>query len=308
MPERGDFPDLPALNEDNVVGDLAKAVRNPCPKNDPAVVTMACPPFWRIYLDGNGGGKGGKDSMGKESYEGAVGGCLFCCVSTGTIDCHLCASCEQFPVALHQFLCGVEAEHHKRAVMHVDAFSANLSADAEEVCALFGCVICPVSAGTPQEMALAESAVKNVRRVSTAMLEGAPHLGKDCWALCDKRACYLNDFLPKATRKFHYPFYLRTGKMVPWKLLSIHAMGAPLCCAPMEGAMHKRQAINKEGHFVGIQWPAALVQRKSDKKILNAPRQKTRACELAHVAKLDQRVDVKDEAKPVFGEVDEKNL
>ena len=67
MPDHGDFPDLPALNEDNVVGDLAKAVRNPYPKNDPAI-TMACSPFWRVYLDGYGGGKGGKDSMGKESY------------------------------------------------------------------------------------------------------------------------------------------------------------------------------------------------------------------------------------------------
>jgi hypothetical protein len=115
MPECGDFPELPALIEDNVVGDLAKAVRNLCPKNDPAV-TMACPPFWRIYLDGHGGGKGGKDSMGKGSYEGVVGGCLFCCVSTGTIDYRLYASHEQFPVALHQFLCRVEAEHHKRAL------------------------------------------------------------------------------------------------------------------------------------------------------------------------------------------------
>jgi hypothetical protein len=94
--------------------------------------------------------------------------------------------------------------------------------------------------------------------------------------------------------------------MAPWKLLSIHVVGAPLCHAPMEGAIHKRSAINKEGHFVGIQWPAALVQRKSDKKILNVSRQKIRAHELACMAKLDQRVDVKDEAKPVFGEGDEK--
>ena len=73
----------------------------------------------------------------------------------------------------------------------------------------------------------------------------------------------------------------------------------------MEGAMHKRSAINKEGHFFGIQWPAALVQRKSDKKILSVSRQKIRVHESAYMAKLDQRVDVKDEATPVFGEVDE---
>ena len=83
------------------------------------------------------------------------------------------------------------------------------------MCALFQCVINPVSAGTPQEMAFAESAVKNVRRVSTAMLQGAPHLSSGCWALCDKCACYLNDFLPKATRNFHCPYYLRTGRVEP---------------------------------------------------------------------------------------------
>ena len=83
-------------------------------------------------------------------------------------------------------------------------------------------------------------------------------------------------------------------------------MGAPLCFAPMEGAMHERSATNKGGHLVGIQWSAVLVQRKSDKNILNVSRQKTRVCESACMAKLDQRVDVKDEAKPVFGEVEEK--
>ena len=304
MPEYGDFPNLPKVNEDDVVGDLAKAVRNPYPKNDPEV-SMTCPPFWRIYCDGYGGGKGGKDSMGTESTEGAVGGYLFVCVSTGTIDCRLYASHEQFPVALHQFLCRVEAEHWKTHIIYVDTFSVNLSVEVEEVCALFQCVINPVSAGTPQEMAFAESAVKNVRRMSTAMLQGAPHLSSDCWALCDKYACYLNDFLPKATRNFHCPYYLRTGRVVPWNLLSIHVMGAPLCYAPMEGPIHKRGAINQEGHFVGIQWPAALVLRKSDKKVLSCSRKKIRVYESAYAVKLNQRVesDVKVDLKPVLGEV-----
>jgi hypothetical protein len=146
MPEHGDFPDLPKVNEDDVIGDLAKAVRNPYPKNDPEV-SMTCPPYWRIYCDGYGGGKGGKDSMGTESTEGAVGGYLFACVSTGTIDCRSCASHEQFPVALHQFLCRVEAEHWKTHIIYVDTFSVNLSVKVEEVCALFQCVINPVSAG-----------------------------------------------------------------------------------------------------------------------------------------------------------------
>ena len=210
-------------------------------------------------------------------------------------------------MALHQFLCRVEAEHWKTHIIYVDTFSVNLSVEVEGVCALFQCVMNPVSAGTPQEMAFAESAVKNVRRMPTAMLQGAPHLSNDCWALCDKYACYLNDFLPKATRNFHCPYYLRTGRVVPWNLLSIHVMGAPLCYAPMEGPIHKRGVINQEGHFVGIQWPAALVLRKSDKKVLSCSRKKIRVYESAYAVKLNQRVEseMNLDFKPIFGEVKE---
>ena len=41
MPEYGDFPDLPIVNEDNLVGELSKHTRNAYPKNDPAV-SMNC--------------------------------------------------------------------------------------------------------------------------------------------------------------------------------------------------------------------------------------------------------------------------
>ena len=98
--------------------------------------------------------------MGGESTEGAVGAYLFVCVSTGSTDQRLYASHKQFPIALHQFLTRVEAEHFTCHVIYVDTFSVNLSVEAEEVAALFKCVILPVSAGTPQEMAHAESMVR----------------------------------------------------------------------------------------------------------------------------------------------------
>ena len=78
MPEYGGFPNLPELNEDNIVADLAKFQKAPHKRNDPWT-TMNCPPWWRVYLDGYGG----QESMGGESVEGAVGGYLFVCCSTG---------------------------------------------------------------------------------------------------------------------------------------------------------------------------------------------------------------------------------
>ena len=242
MPEFGGFPDLPSVNEDNLVGDLAKLTRNGYPPNDPDV-TMNCPPWWRVYVDGYGG----QDSLGSESLEGAIGAYLFVCCATGSSDVRLYASHEQFPIALHQFLCRVEAGHFRCHVIHADTFSVNLSEDVEEVLALFKTVMVPVSAGTPQEMAFAESMVRTVRRMSTAMLEGAPHLGADRWALCDKYACYIHDFMPVSTRGFLPPYTLRTGRAVPWSVLSIHVMGAPLMFSPMGGAIHKRAAISEQG-------------------------------------------------------------
>ena len=123
------------------------------------------------------------------------------------------------------------------------------------------------------------------------MKAGAPHLGKEHWALCDKCAVYVHDFLPVSTRNFHCPFYLRTGRAAPWKILAIHVMGAPCTHAPMDGPIHKRGEMNMEGHFMGIQWPAALIKRKGDGKILNVSRKKIHVYESSYLAKLDQRVE-----------------
>ena len=233
MPEYGNMPDVWEVNEDNVVSDLSKFKKSTHKRNDPEV-TMDCPPWWRVYVDGYGG----QQSLGGESYEGAVGAYIFVCVSTGSTDVKLYASHEQFPVALAQFLARVEAEHFKCHCIYVDAHSVNLSQDAEEVCAIYQTVIIPVSAGTPQEMSFAESRVRVVKRMSTAMMQGAPHMSADSWACCDKYAVYLLDFLPQSTRNWHCPYYLRTGRAVPWEVLSIHNMGAPLVYAPIDLQHH----------------------------------------------------------------------
>lgn len=299
MPEYGDMPNLVVLNEDNRVGDLAKFKRQAFPKNDPEV-TMNCPPWWRVYCDGYGGQK----SLGTESYEGAIGAYVFACASTGSTDVKLYASHQQFPIALQQFLTRVEAEHFKCRCIYVDTHSVNLSEDAEEICALYSCLILPVSAGTPQEMAFAESRVKKIKQMSTALMVGAPHLSSDSWALADKYSVYVQDFLPQSTRNYHCPYYLRTGRKVPWSLLSIHPFGAPCIYAPIDGALHKRAPVAEEGFFCGIQWPAVLVRRKKDLKIISVSRKKVKVYESAYISPLDKTMP-KVSFEPSHGDAEE---
>ena len=52
--------------------------------------------------------------MGCESYEGAIGGYLFVCSSTGDMHHKLYASHEQFPAAMFQFLVHVESEGYSQ--------------------------------------------------------------------------------------------------------------------------------------------------------------------------------------------------
>jgi hypothetical protein len=88
--------------------DLTKFKKKAHTRTDPDI-SMGKPPWWKVYYDGYGGGK----SMGAESYEGAIGGYLFVCSSTGDVHHKLYASHEQFPAALFQFLVHVESEGHR---------------------------------------------------------------------------------------------------------------------------------------------------------------------------------------------------
>ena len=68
MPEFGDFPNLPVVNEDDLISDLAKFNRKSFPKNDPEV-SMDCPPWWRIKCDGYGGQNSLEVKVEKEPLE-----------------------------------------------------------------------------------------------------------------------------------------------------------------------------------------------------------------------------------------------
>ena len=126
-------------------------------------------------------------------------------------------------------------------------------------------------------------------------------MGNNSWALADKYSVYIHDLLPQSTRNWHCPRYLRTGRSVDWNLVYVKVFGAPLVYCPMGGPIHKRAALNAEGHFAGIQWPAALIKRKEDGKILSCARQKMRVYESAYLAPMNQRVDHEENVKHILG-------
>ena len=167
----GDLPKLIPLNEDNPVNDSAK-FKKKTHKRVPASISMDKPCWFRVFVDGYGGG----GSMGCESYEGAIGGYLFVCPSTGDMHHKLYATHEQFPAALFQFLVHVESEGYRCHELYCDTFSVNISAEVDEILALFKVRAVPVSAGTPQEVSFVETTHRVVAQRSRAMLLGAPHL------------------------------------------------------------------------------------------------------------------------------------
>jgi hypothetical protein len=294
--EFGNFPKLPVLNEDNLVADLAKFRRKPYKRNDPAN-TMDSPPFWRVFCDGYGG----QQSLGGESYDGAVGAYFFVCCATGSTDIRLYASHKQFPIALHQFLVRVQAEYWKCRVIFVDTHSVNISAAVEEVLALFQVQLMPISTGTPQEMAFAESRVRVIKRMSTAMLAGAPHLDKKCWALGDKYSVVVSDFLPQQSRNNHCSFYMRTGRFVDWDLIQLKVFGAPTLYSDPNGPIHKRAPIVEKGYYVGCQWPAVLIKREKDGKVILVSRQKVRVHESMYLHPLANQTTT-DAITSIFSE------
>ena len=114
-------------------------------------------------------------------------------------------------------------------------------------------------------------------------LQSAPHLGGKFWALADRNAVFVMDFMPQSTRGYLSSFWLRTGRFIDWSLLGIKVFGAPLVFAPIDGPIHKRAPIAEQGYFLGYQWPAMLVLRISDGKVINVSRQKVRVYESAYI-------------------------
>jgi hypothetical protein len=221
-----------------------------------------------LYCDGYGG----QGSTGEVSYQGGIGGYVFACPS-GSVKTKLYGSTEQFPSILFQVLQEVESEGYVTREVYVDTHSVNLSKAAEEVAAMFRVRIIPVSAGTPQEMAYAESAVRTIGQMGRTLMCGAPHLPKFCWGLGDLYANEIHD--TQEQKKIQCsPYQYRTGRVPDLDLLFIKVFGAPCQYSPMDGADHKRAPKTEWGWFVGIQKPMCLVLRPEDNKILSVSKKK----------------------------------
>jgi hypothetical protein len=225
-------------------------------------------PYWRLYCDGYGG----QNSMGSMSYQGGIGGFVFACPS-GCLKIKLYGSTDQFPSCLFQVLQEIETEGYVTREVYVDTHSVNLSKAAEEVAAMFRVKIIPVSAGTPQEMAFAESAVRVVGQMGRTLMCGAPHLPSFCWGLADLHAAYVHELIPKH-RLGCSPYEFRTGREPDLDRFFVKVFGAPCQYSPMTGPDHKRAPKTEWGWFVGVQNPMCLVLRPEDEKILSVSKKK----------------------------------
>jgi hypothetical protein len=257
------------LNEDCYCCNQSKFKRAPFLKNEGNFVAVA-EPYWRLYIDGYGGQK----SLGSESLEGAKGGIICVCPVSGSIILKLYASLKQFPAILYQVLQYVESQGFICREIMVDTFVVNLSEAAEEVAAMFRTRIIPISAGTPQELAFAERAVRTIAEKSRAMLLGAPHLPNSLWGLADLNAANVHDILPQPERGNKSPFEIRKLRPPNLDHLHIKVFGCPCQFAPIEGPEHKRASKTEWGFFVGMQWPMCLVYDPSSHKVLSVSRKK----------------------------------
>ncbi len=152
---------------------------------------------------------------------------------------------KDFPAILYQVLQQIECQGDVCRELVVDTYVVNLSSAAEEVAATFKTRIIPISAGTPQELAYAERAVRTIAEKSRAMLLGAPHLPNSMWGLADHNAAYVHDILPQPERANKSPFEIRTSKKPNIDHLHIKVFGCPCQFAPMQGPEHKRASKTK---------------------------------------------------------------
>ena len=252
-------------------------------------------PYWRLYSDAYGGQR----SMGPESYEGGIGGFVFACPVSGKIKAKIYSTLEQYPAVLYQVLQEIESEGYVTREIYCDAAAVNLSQAVEEVAEMFKVRIIPISGGTPQELAYAESAVRTLGQMSRSLMLGAPHLPGFVWGMSDMYAAWIHMTMPQKMKGGKSPYEILTGRMPDDDVLFIRVFGCPVQYEPAYGVEHKRAPKTEWGWFVGVQWPMVLILRPADNKVLSISRKKVYCHELMY-AKYDAekhtrpQIDFKD--------------
>ncbi len=118
--------------------------------------------------------------------------------------------------------------------MYVDTFKVNFRAAAEEVAAMFKVGIVPVSSGTPQENAYAESAVRTIAAMLRSQMVDAPHLDESCWGLSDVYCAVIVETLPQQGHDKRSPHEIKKGWVPDPEVLFIHVR-APWGCPTQKG-------------------------------------------------------------------------
>ncbi len=185
--------------------------------------------------------------MGSTSYQGAVGGYVFVCPVLGRIKIKLYASTEQYPAMLFQILQEIESEGFICREIYCDTYAVNISAAAEEVASMFKVRIIPISGGTSQELAYAESAVRTIGQMSRALMLGAMHLPQFCWGLSDFYAAYIHNLIPQQSKQWKSPYELTTGRTPDLDIMFVRVFGCPCQYEPANVVEHKRSAKTEWG-------------------------------------------------------------
>jgi hypothetical protein len=233
--------------------------------------------------------------MGVESYEGGIGGFVFVCPVSGKIKAKIYSTLEQYPAVLYQVLQDIESEGYVTREIYCDTAAVNLSQAVEEVAEMFKVKIVPISGGTPQELAYAESAVRTLGQMSRSLMLGAPHLPSFVWGMSDLYAAWIHMTLPQKLKGGKSPYEITTGRAPDEDVLFIRVFGCPCQYEPAYEVEHKISAKTEWGWFVGVQWPMVLILRPADHKVLSISRKKVYCHEIMYA-----KFDAEKQARPVI--------
>ena len=281
------------FHQDCTVCDKAK-FRVKQIKRIPSTIKRLMAPFHTVYVDGFGGqtsmgttSHGGTfDNFGVKSVGGAVGGYVFCCVSTDAVIPYLYTRKSQFPMILKQFLIGVMAMHWRVHVIRATDAEIVDNGEVEVICADFEVRMEPTSVGTPGELGRGETNVGNIVRRARAMMIGAGHLPPSLWGAAIMYSGVVQFVLPTSANNGLSPYELSKGRPPHLRQLMIGVFGCPAEARTVPtGAKYKTKmsARTDTFYFVGTEYPAVLLYHPSKNKIFRISSRKVRLHEGAYV-------------------------
>ena len=269
------------LNEPCPICDGAKFRTKAFPRNDLAI-KQKLDPWEKVYFDGYGG----LGSMGCKSYDGAIGGFIFVCARSNAWQKYLYSSEAQLPAILKRFFLWIELQKFKLRLLICDPKAVNISSDIEELCDENGVVLRPASTNTPEEIAMAEKAVGDLRRDSRAAMQSAPHLPDNMWGCADAWSVWVHYVTQSASNDGGLsPYQVCEGRKPHMRTMLLHVFGCPVAMKPpskkhkdsnyqLHLTKDKNKPVTIYGWFVGVLWPRVLALRKADKKIVAVSRKK----------------------------------